>query len=315
MKKNSFFETKIIYQDDKEFPKLLKKIKKVPETLYAQGNIKLLNKPSIAIVGSRNYSDYGKRMTKLFTRELVNEGFVIVSGLAIGIDKFAHEECIFSGGKTIAVIACGFNNIYPEENRDVYEKILQMGGCVISEYPIDVKAKKEYFPTRNRLISGLSLGTLVIEANFRSGTSITARYCIEQNRKLFCIPNSIENKNSTGTNNLIKKGANLVTKIEDITQAIGEISDKVQIETVTISEKNRSLEVEKNTNLLGKEYNNLSDKELIIYNNLKNRPKFADEIASSTGFSITDVNIILSMLELENYIVKLSTNMYKVKKR
>jgi len=190
-----------------------------------------------------------------------------------------------------------------------------MGGCVISEYPIDVKAKKEYFPTRNRLISGLSLGTLVIEANFRSGTSITARYCIEQNRKLFCIPNSIENKNSTGTNNLIKKGANLVTKIEDITQAIGEISDKVQIETVTISEKNRSLEVEKNTNLLGKEYNNLSDKELIIYNNLKNRPKFADEIASSTGFSITDVNIILSMLELENYIVKLSTNMYKVKKR
>lgn len=291
-------QTKILYENDKNFPRQLKEIKKNPKLLYVKGNISLLNKPSIAIVGSRNYSEYGKRMTKKFTRELVNEGFSIVSGLALGIDKFAHEECIFSGGKTIAVIASGFNHIFPEENKLLYEKILKAGGCVITEYSPDTEAKKEYFPTRNRLISGLSLGTLVIEASYRSGTSITARYCIEQNRKLFCIPNSIESKNAIGTNNLIKKGANLVTDIEDIMKSIGKINDKVQIEKNIINEEN----------------NILSGKELIIYNKLKDKPKFADEIAIITGFSITEVNIILSMLEIEDYIIKLSNNMYKVKK-
>lgn len=292
-------QTKILYESDKDFPRQLKEIKKNPKLLYVKGNISLLNKPSIAIVGSRNYSEYGKRMAKKFTKELVNEGFSIVSGLALGIDKFAHEECIFSGGKTVAVIASGFNHIFPEENKLLYEKILKMGGCVITEYSPDIEAKKEYFPTRNRLISGLSLGTLVIEASYRSGTSITARYCIEQNRKLFCIPNSIESKNATGTNNLIKKGANLVTNIEDIMQTIGKIKDKVQIEKNIINEN--------------EEDNILSGKELIIYNKLKDRPKFADEIAIVTGFSITEVNIILSMLEIEDYIIKLSNNMYKVK--
>lgn len=292
-------QTKILYESDKDFPRQLKEIKKNPKLLYVKGNISLLNKPSIAIVGSRNYSEYGKRMTKKFTKELVNEGFSIVSGLALGIDMFAHEECIYSGGKTVAVIASGFNHIFPEENKLLYEKILKTGGCVITEYSPDIEAKKEYFPTRNRLISGLSLGTLVIEASYRSGTSITARYCIEQNRKLFCIPNSIESKNAIGTNNLIKKGANLVTDIEDIMQIIGKINDKVQIEKDSINEN--------------EENNILSGKELIIYDKLKDKPKFADEIAIVTGFSITEVNIILSILEIEDYIIKLSNNMYKVK--
>ena len=299
LKSKEFLETKIINENNNGFPELLRRIKNSPQILYVKGNISLLNKPSIAIVGSRNYSEYGKKMAKKFTKELVNEGFAIVSGLAHGIDSFAHEECINSGGKTIAVIASGFNYIYPEENKKLYEKILRTGGCIITEYPPDIEAKKEYFPTRNRIISGLSLGTLVIEASFRSGTSITAKYCMQQNRKLFCIPNSIESKNAMGTNNLIKKGANLVTKVEDITQVIGEISDKVQVENVDIKEN--------------EENNNLSGKELLIYKNVKDKPKSADELAIVTGFSITDVNIILSMLEIENYIVKSSTNMYKVK--
>ena len=290
-------KTKILYENDKDFPKLLKVIKRNPKVLFVEGDVSLLNKPSIAIVGSRNYSEYGKRMAKKFTKELVNEGFSIVSGLAHGIDKFAHEQCINSGGKTIAVIASGFNHIFPEENKILYERILKTGGCVITEYPSGVEAKKEYFPIRNRLISGLSLGTLVIEANYRSGTSITARYCIEQNRKLFCIPNSIESKNAIGTNNLIKKGANLVTDIKDIMQIIGEINNKVQVEKNIINEEN----------------NALFGKELIVYNKLKDIPKFSDEIAMETGFSITEVNIILSLLEIENYIIKLSNNMYRVK--
>ena len=129
-------------------------------------------------------------MAKKFSRELVEAGFAIASGMALGIDRFAHEECINSGGKTIAVIANGFNHIFPEENKDLYEKILESNGCVITEYSADVEARSEFFPIRNRLISGLALGTLVIEASYRSGTGITARYCKEQNRKLFCIPNS-----------------------------------------------------------------------------------------------------------------------------
>ena len=299
LKNKEILETKIINENNNGFPELLRRIKNSPQILYVKGNISLLNKPSIAIVGSRNYSEYGKKMAKKFTKGLVNEGFAIVSGLARGIDSFAHEECINSGGKTIAVIAGGFNYIYPEENKKLYEKILRTGGCIITEYPPDVEAKKEYFPTRNRIISGLSLGTLVIEASFRSGTSITARYCMQQNRKLFCIPNSIESKNATGTNNLIKRGANLVTKVEDIIQTIGTINNKVEVEQVDINEKKDSI--------------TLSGNELLVFDKIKDKPKFADEIAIKAGLSITDVNIILSILEIENYIVKLPNNMYKVK--
>lgn len=291
---------KIIYQDDKNYPELLKSIKKPPEKLYVKGNIELLRKPSIAIVGSRNYSEYGKKMAKKFSNELVSEGLAIVSGMALGIDRFAHEECIYSGGKTIAVIACGFNHIYPKENEDLYEKILEAGGCVITEYSPEVEAKKEYFPSRNRLISGISLGTLVIEANYRSGTSITARYCKEQNRKLFCIPNSLENKNAIGTNNLIKKGANLVTKVEDILEVIGEIDNKVEIKEIKIE---KLCEKEKN----------LSKEELVVYKTLKEKEKLPDEIVYLTGLTISKVNIILSMLEIENHIMKLPNNKYKVK--
>lgn len=292
---------KILYQDNKDYPELLKSIKNSPKKLYAKGNIGLLSKSSIAIVGSRNYSEYGKKMAKKFSNELVNEGLAIVSGMALGIDRFAHEECIYSGGKTIAVIACGFNHIYPEENKSLYDKILQTGGCVITEYNPEVEAKKEYFPSRNRIISGLSLGTLVIEANYRSGTSITARYCKEQNRKLFCIPNSLENKNALGTNNLIKKGANLVTSVKDILKIIGEVNNKVEIEQIKIEE------------IVGEKEKNLSKEEFIVYKTLKEKEKLPDEIANLTGFTISKVNIILSMLEIENYIAKFPNGKYKVK--
>ena len=300
MNNNYLFETKIIYENDVKFPHLLKFIKNNPQKLYVTGNIDILNKPAIAIVGSRNYSEYGKRMTKKFTSELVNEGFVIVSGLAVGIDSFAHRECICSGGKTIAVIASGFENIYPEENIDLYKDILKSGGCIISEYSPETEAKKMYFPGRNRLISGLSLGTLVIEANYRSGTSITAKHCLEQKRKLFCIPNKKKKKNATGTNNLIKNGASLVTNIEDIIDEIGQINDRVKVEKSFIKKEYKEQK--------------MSDKELVIYNSLKNGPKYTDEIVDITGFQITDVNIILSILEINNYIVKISSNMYKVRK-
>lgn len=302
MKINKNKQEKIIFQDDEQFPKLLKEIKKSPQKLYAKGNSELLNKPSIAIVGSRKYSEYGRKMAEKFSKALTEEGFVIVSGLAIGIDRFAHESCIYSGGKTVAVIASGFKNIYPEENKDLYKKILKSGGCVITEYSPDVEARNEFFPIRNRLISGLTLGTLVIEANYRSGTGITARYCKEQKRKLFCIPNSIEGKNSFGTNNLIKKGANLVTSVEDIINIIGEIKNKVEVKKVELQE------------VLSKKEKRLSKNEFKVYNFLKEKPRLKDEIVNYTKLNISEINVILSMLEIEDYIENFSNNKYMVKK-
>lgn len=294
----------LIYSYDKKYPKQFNLIKNKPQRIYVQGNIELLNKSCIAIVGSRRYSEYGMKIAKKFTRELVNEGFVIVSGLAIGIDSFAHEECINSGGKTIAIIASGFNNIYPEENKSLYKKILEANGCIITEYSPETKIDNKNFPIRNRLISGLCVGTLVIEAGYRSGTGITARLCKEQNRKLFCIPNSLESKNSFGVNNLIKKGAILVTSTEDIVKEVGKLKNKVKIE------KTNKIELKEN---ISKIENNLTKLELKIYKFLKEKPRSIDEIANVTKLDISKINEIISILEIEDYILKLSNNKYTVK--
>lgn len=210
------------------------------------------------------------------------------------------NSVLIHGGKTIAVIASGFNKIDPEENKYLYNQILESGGCIVTEYSEDTKSDSKYFSTRNRLISGLALGTLVIEANYRSGTGITARYCLEQERKLFCIPNSIGSKNSIGTNNLLKKGAHLVTCVKDIIDELGPIENKIKPE-INIT-----------PNILNEKELKLNKEELEIYNNLKKSPKVVDEIVRCTGLEISKINVILSILEIEDYIVKLSNNKYMV---
>lgn len=296
----------ILYSNNPKYPEFFNKIKNKPKKLYIQGNIELLNKPCIAIVGSRKFSEYGKKMAKKFTKELVNEGFAIVSGLADGIDTFAHEECIASGGKTIAVIACGFNKICLEKNKELYHKILNSNGCIITEYSPNTLTCSKNFPVRNRLISGLSLGTLVVEANYRSGTSITARFCMEQNRKLFCIPNSLESKNSIGVNKLIKKGAILVTCIDDIIKEVGQVKNKIKIEKKLEDKKiikEELIKIEKD----------LSKQEFKIYKLLKNNSLNVDEISNTCKLNISEVNVILSKLEIEDYILKLPNNKYSVR--
>lgn len=300
------YKTELIYSYDEKYPQKLNFIKNKPEKIFAQGNIDLLNKASIAVVGSRNYSEYGKKMVQKFTKELVNNGFAIVSGLADGIDSFAHEECIISGGKTIAVIACGFNKL--EVNKELYKRILKSNGCVITEYSSEVQTISKNFPVRNRLISGLALGTLVVEANYRSGTGITARLCLEQNRKLFCIPNSLESKNSIGVNNLIKKGAHLVTSIDDILKEIGKAENKVELE------KNKFIRKKYETEKLIKIEKELSKTEFKIYKILMRKQLDSDELSNILNLNISEVNAILSKLEIEDYIVKLSSNKYKVEK-
>lgn len=181
-----------------------------------QGNLELLNNPIISIVGSRSCSENGKSLARKFAYELSQCGITIASGLAKGIDTVAHLYSYKEKGKTIAVLPNGFNHIFPKENIGLYEKILDNGGLVISEYSPDIKAKYKYFLERNRIVSGLSLGVLVVEAAHRSGTSVTAKLAQTQGRKVFALPHEIWDSHGVGTNRLIKTGATLVTCVEDI---------------------------------------------------------------------------------------------------
>jgi len=170
------------------YPKALKEIPNPPEKLYIEGNIENLYSPCLAIIGSRNCTEYGEKWCKYFVKELVKKDITIVSGMAIGIDSIAHKTALKYGGKTIAVLPCGFNNIYPKRNTGLYKNILNNNGTVITEYELNTEAEYNRFLERNRIVSGLSMGILVVEAAYRSGTSVTARLAITQKKDVFCIP-------------------------------------------------------------------------------------------------------------------------------
>lgn len=207
---------KIIYQAEKNYPEKLSKIYAPPAKLYLVGDEDILNKPSIAIIGCRQASDYGKKVAFRFAYELAKQGIIIVSGLAKGIDTCGHLGAVKANGKTVAVLGSGLGHIYPAENKGLCREILQKGGAILTEYPPDSKPEKMHFPVRNRLISGLSEGVLVVEAKEKSGTLITVDYALDQGKEVFIIPGNITSNNSCGTNDLIKQGAKLVTKVEDI---------------------------------------------------------------------------------------------------
>ena len=205
-----------INRDSKWYPEKLKNIEDSPKELYCLGNLELLNKKSMAVIGSRNYSEYGKQVAFEFAYSLAKEGICIVSGLAKGIDGFAHSACLKAKGKTIAVLGSGLDVIYPKENEKLYYDILNNGGLIISEYPLGSKPEKWHFPARNRIISGLSDGILVIEARKNSGTNITVDFALDQGKDVFVVPGNIYSKTSDGTNFLMKEGAIPVTSAQDI---------------------------------------------------------------------------------------------------
>ena len=202
--------------ESKEYPSQLRKIFNPPKKLYAMGNIDLLNKPGIAIVGSRKMTDYGRRNCELFASELAKRNILIISGMAIGIDVTAHLEAIKNGSPTIAVLGTGFNNLYPKENIQVMHELLKKGGLIITEKEKNVEYDAKSFSKRNRIISGLSVGVLVIEAGIKSGTSVTVKYAKKQGKKVFALPGRLDLKNGFGTNLFIKNGAEMVTSVEEI---------------------------------------------------------------------------------------------------
>lgn len=274
----------IIKQKEENYPKRLLKIQNPPKKLYVEGNSSLLNQNSIAIVGSRKLSEYGKKQAEIFSKQISKQGISIVSGMAIGIDTIAHIYSMKEIGKTIAVLGSGFNNIYPKENKHLYQKILENDGCVISEYPPEESVNMENFPRRNRIISGLAMGVLVVEARKVSGSTITARHAIKQKKEVFCIPNQIDKVTSYGTNELIKNGANLVTNPKDILDFYNlEIEEKYQEEI---------------------------EKYKVFYEVIGKLPISANEIARITNKTIAQTTESLFMLELEGAIRQVGGNKY-----
>jgi len=206
----------VISIDDPSYPPRLKEIYDPPLVLYVRGNLDVLTKPGIAMVGTRHPTPYGSGMAERLATDLAAQGLVIVSGMARGVDTASHRGAISAKGKTLAVFGTGIDVIYPKENSRLSEQILTLGGALISEFSLGTFAAPQNFPIRNRIISGMSVGVLVVEAAEYSGTRITARCALEQNRDVFAVPGNVTNKNSWGPNTLIKQGAKLVATWEDV---------------------------------------------------------------------------------------------------
>lgn len=206
----------VISMDDPSYPPRLKEIYDPPLILRVRGNLDVLTKPGIAMVGTRHPTPYGSGMAERLACDLAAQGLVIISGMARGVDTASHRGAISAKGKTVAVFGTGVDVIYPKENSRLSEQILALGGALISEFPLGTSAFPQNFPIRNRIISGMSVGVLVVEAAEYSGTRITARCALEQNRDVFAVPGNVTNKNSWGPNTLIKQGAKLVATWEDV---------------------------------------------------------------------------------------------------
>ena len=298
---------------DKIYPKALLQLPRPPRKLYAIGNVELLQNKALAIVGTRKNTEYGRTYTKKFAKELSNAGITIVSGLALGIDSIAHKSSMKSFGKTIAVIGSGFDNVYPTENEKLYREILKNEGCIISEYAPKTKVNMLNFPIRNRIIAGLSYGVLVIEARYRSGSSITAKKAFEQNKPVFCIPNQIGEKTGVGTNNLIKMGAHLVTDVNEILQQIGE--EQIANEIKEKIEKNiKKEEAEKKKFENNKFIERRMDRQYrSIYRTIQKGQINIEELAIKTKKSIIELNQKITIMELEGLVETCPGNIIKIK--
>lgn len=207
---------KILKLGDNNYPEKLKNIVDKPKILYVLGNENLLNEKSIAIIGSRDCTRYGAMNAHDFGYQLAKRGLCVISGLARGIDTYSHLGSIKIREKTIAVLGSGLDIVYPAENIELYKKILISGGAIVSEYPLGSKPEKYHFPQRNRIISGLSDGIIVVEAKKKSGTLITVDFALDQGKDVYAIPGNINSKYSYTTNELIKEGAIPITKVEDL---------------------------------------------------------------------------------------------------
>lgn len=274
-------DTKALTFEDKSYPQALLNIYDPPSILYVKGDENLLNQKCIAIVGTRKASHYGKVMARKLAYELAAAGITIVSGLALGIDTAAHEGALEAKGKTVAVLGCGVDVIYPPSNKNLYSRI----PTIISEFEPGTEVEGWRFPQRNRIISGLSLGTIVIEGHYKSGAMITAKQALDQGREVFALPGQVDNDQAKGPHWLIKQGAKLVESVEDVLEELGMVMS--------------------HEGLPAADYSNLSEDELKIVKMLSLEPKHMDAISLETKLAIPQISGLLMMLEMKKMVRQL----------
>ncbi len=276
------FNIKILLPGDAEYPALLREINDPPQTLFCRGNLGALRKP-LAVVGTRKMTNYGRQAAEKIIAPLSSGGISVVSGLALGIDAVAHATALKAGGHTVAVLGSGIDDpsIYPSTNKMLAKEIIAAGGAMISEFPPGTPSLKHHFPIRNRIIAGMSLGTLVVEADIDSGSLITARCALDENRDVFAVPGDIFRNSSRGSNNLIKMGARAIDSAEEVAAILG-----VQI----IDAKNRLPFIPE------------SPEEAALLLCLKKDPLHIDALAKESRLDISTVSATLTLLEMKGAV-------------
>jgi DNA processing protein len=288
----------IVTSQDPLYPSQLLSTYDYPAFLYVKGHLKE-DDVNVAVVGSRTASTYGKFTTERLCRELVLRGITVISGLARGIDSAAHRGALSGKGRTIAVLGCGLDVVYPPENEKLFTEI-SLQGALISEFPFGTPPNAPNFPARNRIISGISLGVVVVEASEKSGSLITARLALEQGREVFAVPGSIDSSGSRGTNKLIKQGAKLIENVEDILE---EILPQVTRAPKSVKPDQRQKQPEDHQKILTLSPDPvLKETEKTVWQVLSQKPVHIDQIITSTGLTAHEVLVILLNLELQGLI-------------
>ena len=296
----------IINFHDSRYPAALKRIYDPPPVLYIKGTLEKSDNLAIAIVGSRRCSIYGSEQASRFAHLLGSSGFTIVSGMARGIDTAAHSGALAANARTIAVQGCGLANIFPPENKKLFARIVESGAC-ISELPLTYEPLSENFPPRNRIIAGLSLAAIVIEAASRSGALLTATAAMENGREVMAVPGKIDSPLSKGAHRLIKDGARLVDSIEDITEALGEIGRGLKDH---LSNSSQTAEEEMKMPLFTSEQLNLSENERTVFGCLSKEAVHIEDVITQTELPPGAINASLTALRLKGLIKQLPGNSF-----
>ena len=278
---------------DADYPRRLKEIADAPPVLYCLGTLRPEDETSVAVVGTRRPTDYGRRVTAELCAELAARGVTVVSGLALGIDARAHQATLDAGGRTIAVMGNGLDTVYPRENRRLAERIMGEGGALVSEFPLGARPEASNFPRRNRIISGMTLGTLITEASETSGTRWTVYHALEQNREIFCVPGSVYSDASKLTNRLIREGAKLVCGVSDILVEIGLDTAARQV-AMPLDDPGEGPS--------RAEPDDPDESELLRH--ITHEPTHIDDLARMAGRPITEVSGLLTMLEIKGLVVQ-----------
>jgi len=291
----------IINLDDERYPPVLRRIYDPPPVLYIKGTLTRQDNLAVAIVGSRRCSLYGQEQSSRFAHLLSSAGLTIVSGMARGIDTAAHQGALSATGRTIAVQGCGLANIFPPENKKLFELIAQSGAC-ISELPLKYEPLPENFPPRNRIIAGLALGTIVVEAGFNSGALITAGAALDNGREVMAVPGKIDSPLSRGAHQLLKQGARLVESVEDVTEAMGQIVEQLKDHISKAANKAQEMA---DRSLFDASQLKLSPDEKVAYSCLDREPKHIEQIIADADLPPGSIHSALVSLRLKGLIKQL----------